>query len=250
MARGPAFAPLTLKDYVRQMRPIPAGTFRMGSNQGSAGEKPMHTVRLSRFRMGATPATVAMWQEYCASTGKAMPDAPNWGWIDDHPMVNVSWNDIVGADGEGGYAAWASEVSSLRLTLPTEAQWERAARGGVDGQEYPWGNRFDDSKLWCSVSTSRGKTAPVSRSSNVFRNAFGLSDMSGNVWQWCLDWYGPYGPGNAVDPVGPASGDARVIRGGSWYSNLDFYFRCALRVRITPVDRLNYLGFRLSIPGP
>ncbi len=238
-----------LRVYVEAMRPIPAGTFRMGGNKFD-DEKPVHAVRLSAYRLGATPATVAMWKEYCVATGKSMPSAPGWGWIDDHPMVNVSWNDILGADGKGGYAAWASEVSGLRLTLPTEAQWERAARGDVDGQEYPWGNGLDDSKLWCSFTTSRGKTAPVSRSSNVFRNAFGLSDMSGNVWQWCLDWYGPYGPGDAVDPVGPASGDERVLRGGSWNNSYDNNFRCADRFGISPDFRVNIYGFRLSISGP
>ncbi|MFM7323244.1 MAG: formylglycine-generating enzyme family protein, partial [Armatimonadota bacterium] len=146
---GASSAPL-LKDYVARMRPIPGGTFRMGSNQGGKEEKPVHTVTLSPFRMGATPVTVGMWKEYCSATGTSMPSTPAWGWLDDHPVVNVSWADIMGSDGKGGYCAWASEVAGFRLTLPTEAQWEYGARGGKEGLKYPWGNDFDGSKLWCS----------------------------------------------------------------------------------------------------
>jgi len=144
-------------------------------------------------------------------------------------------------------------VSGLRLTLPTESQWEVAARGGQEGKEYPWGAGFDRDKLWCSNTSfgDAGRTAPVSRSERIHRNDFGLTDMSGNVWQWCLDWYGPYSPGDATNPSGPASGKEKVLRGGSWSYDLPFGFRCAYRLNwYAPGGRHNGGGFRLAAPGP
>jgi formylglycine-generating enzyme required for sulfatase activity len=223
----------------------------MGSSSGESDEKPKHTVKLSAFRMGATPVTVAVWKEYCYALGIALPQAPSWGLLDDHPVVNVSWNDIMGSDGKGGFCAWASDIAGFRLTLPTEAQWEYAARGGVDGQEFPWGNKYDDSKLWCSVKTAKTKTAPVVRSSNIYRNTYGLTDMVGNVWHWCSDLYAPYSSVSQTDPIGPrsTSDNVRCVRGGSWNDYFPGIFRCALRFRINPDDRIDDFGFRLSA-GP
>jgi formylglycine-generating enzyme required for sulfatase activity len=216
-------------------------------------EKPKHTVRLSAFRMGATPVTFGVWKEYCVATGTPLPEAPKWGILDDHPVVNVSWNDIMGLDGKGGFCAWASDMAGFRLTLPTEAQFEYASRGGQSGLEYPWGNTFDRSKLWCSGTMlgDVGRTAPVTRSSNIFRNAYGLTDMSGNVWQWCSDNYGPYASSSQNDPTGPSSpsDNGRCVRAGSWISDDPGDFRCAFRNRINPDNRSNSLGFRLSA-GP
>ena len=242
-----------LNAYIESLRPIPAGTFQMGSSSGNSDEKPKHTVRLSAFRMGATPVTVTIWKEYCAATGITLPKAPDWGLLDDHPVVNVSWNDIMGMDGDGGFCAWASDIAGFRLTLPTEAQFEYAARGGRDDLQYPWGNTFDRSKLWCSGTWfgDAGKTAPVVRSSNIYRNAFGLTDMSGNVWQWCSDLYIPYDSTTQTDPSGPSSSSnkSRCVRGGSWIISYPDIFRCAYRDRSLPDVRSIDFGFRLSA-GP
>ena len=242
-----------LKAYVESLRPIPASTFQMGSTTGDSDEKTVHSVTLSAFRMGATPVTVAVWKEYCESTKIAMPEKPEWGWLDEHPVVNVSWNDIMGSDGKGGFCAWASDIAGFRLTLPTEAQFEYGARGGQNGLEYPWGNTFDRSKLWCSGTTfgDAGKTAPVVRNSNIYRNGYGLTDMSGNVWQWCSDMYGPYTGTEETNPVGPAttSDDKRCVRGGSWDMRSPHFFRCASRHSYYPVIGGNNYGFRLSA-GP
>ena len=241
-----------LADYVESMCVIKAGQFQMGSSSGDSDEKPVHSVTLSAFRMGATPVTVAVWDEYCRANGLNMPFSPGWGWIDDHPVVNVSWNDIMGTDGKSGFCAWASDVAGFRLTLPTEAQFEYASRGGQSRLEYPWGNTFDDSKLWCSAKTSRSGTAPVVRSSNIFTNhGYGLTDMAGNVWQWCSDRYGPYTGTEATNPVGPeaTSDNVRCVRGGSWFSNYPGIFRCAYRGRFNPAGRGSDYSFRLSA-GP
>ena len=244
---------LALNAYIESLRPIPAGTFQMGSTTGDVDQHPVHTVILSSFSMGATPVTVAVWKEYCAATGITLPEAPAWGLLDDHPVVNVSWNDIMGSDDTGGFCGWASDVAGVRLTLPTEAQFEYAARGGQSGLEYPWGNSFDRSKLWCSVARpgDAGKTAPVSRSSNIFRNVFGLTDMSGNVWHWCSDWYDSYANGSQTDPLGPSSSseNRRCVRGGSWGLNDPDGFRCAYRSRLYPGLGSSLIGFRLSA-GP
>ena len=251
MGNGPAFAPLTLKDYIAQMRPIPGGTFLMGSDPGKEDEKPVHTVRLSRFRMGATPVTVGMWQEYCGATGRQMPETPNWGWQPSHPVVNVSWEDIQGQEGGGGYCEWASRQAGFRLSLPTEAQFEYCARDGGKNIVYPWGDRFDRGLLWCSRQEfgDAGRTSPVVRDERIHVNSLGLSDMTGNVFQWCRDWYGPYPAGPATDPKGPSSGRERCLRGGSWDGLNPVNFRCALRDWGPPGSRYFSLGFRLSA-GP
>jgi formylglycine-generating enzyme required for sulfatase activity len=239
-----------LKAYVESLRSIPGGTFQMGSTTGVLADRLVQTVTLSAFRIGATPVTAATWNEYCAATGNTLPDAFSWDLLD-HPVVNVSWNDIMGADGKGGFCAWASQVAGFRLTLPTEAQFEYASRGGQKGLDYPWGNSFDESKLWCSAYTSRKDTAPVSRSSNIFQNTYGLTDMSGNVWQWCSDLYGPYSTSTQIDPSGPSStsDNGRCIRGGSWFDFSEDDFQCGYRNWNIPDDRDSIVGFRLSA-GP
>jgi formylglycine-generating enzyme required for sulfatase activity len=221
----------------------------MGSTSEFEDEQPVHNVTLSAFWMGATPVTVAIWKEYCSATKLAMPEEPEWGWIDDHPIVNVSFDEIMGLDGTDGFCPWTSQVSGLNLTLPTEAQFEYAARGGQDGVAYPWGDVFDQSKVWCSGSDAgdAGKTAPVIRSSNISRNAFGLTDMAGNVYQWCFDLYAPYSAAAQTDDTGPKStpSNGHCLRGGTWKYNNPAYFRCTSRDRGGADVAINIYGFRL-----
>ena len=241
-----------LKAYIASLRSIPAGRFLMGSSSGDEDEKPVHSVTLSSFRMGATPVTVAIWKEYCRAKSIKLPEAPQWGWMDNHPVVNVSWNDIMGSDGKGGFCTWASDVAGCRLSLPTEAQFEYAARGRGDDRAYPWGDNFEDSRLWCSVYKKRATTAAVVRKTNIFRNAFGLTDMCGNIWQWCSDFYASYDSGPSIDPTGPVSSSAnlRCFRGGAWNSTGGRHdFRCANRSKYFSDIRYDFIGFRLAA-GP
>jgi formylglycine-generating enzyme required for sulfatase activity len=240
-----------LAKYIESMCKIPAGSFQMGSISGRHDEKPLHSVTLSSYYMGATPVTVSVWKEYCVATGTALPASPSWGRLDDHSVVNVSWDDIMGVDGRGGFCTWASEIAGGRLTLPTEAQFEYAARGEGAWHEFPWGNTFDDSKIWCSETTRRDSTAPCVRSSNIYCNSFGLTDMSGNIWQWCSDLYAAYGLYSENKPIGPpsSSDSLRCVRGGSWFNNNPLYFRCAFRFRFPPFGRYINVGFRLA-SGP
>ena len=275
------------KAYLDSLQLCPGGTFKMGGNKTDA-EKPVHSVSMSAFRIGATPVTFAVWKEYCASTGTGLPAAPEWGLLDDHPVVNVSWTDIMGSDGKGGFCSWVSDIAGFRLTLPSEAQFEYAARGGQDGLTYPWGNGFDDNKLWSSVvplqngntlldsvdmelsgrhtsilacasgqqiairtkQPKRSSTAPVVRANNIHRNNFGLSDMTGHVFQWCSDWYGDYSSAAQTDPTGPpaSTNGSRSVRSGSWGQKQDT-LRCAFRDKRTPDTRANNLSFRLTA-GP
>ena len=219
-----------LKAYVESLRPIPAGTFQMGSGFGPNDEQPVHSVTLSAFRLGATPVTVAMWKEYCYATGTNLFRPPPWGWIDDHPVVYVSYDLIIG---KGGFCAWASNVAGDSFSLPTEAQFEYASRGGNDGFEFPWGNTFDSSKLWSSTKSAGDAqmTAPVDRSFRIYRNAYGLTDMTGNVSQRCSDVLIAYTSGPKTNPARSPSKSTNLmcVRGGSWNDRHMGHFRCSKR---------------------
>jgi formylglycine-generating enzyme required for sulfatase activity len=263
-------APMTIKQYVAQMRKIPGGRFTMGrtySIKGQSGfysdEQPAHAVDLSTYRMGATLVTVGMWREYVrANEYVAMPKVPDWDWIDNHPIVNVSWNDIMGVDGGGGFCEWASRASGVSLSLPTEAQWENAAKGVKLNRKYPWGNNWEANKLWSSAGTAKKRTAPVVRTNNVYENPYGIVDLAGNTWQWCYDVYEEYGslqrdrlgyplvPANPKNEgVNPLTSQQRVLRGGSWHFDDPVNFRCTYRFRNDPNVSNSTFGFRLSAPA-
>jgi formylglycine-generating enzyme required for sulfatase activity len=233
------------------------------------GEGPQHTVQLSAYTMYKYPVTVAQYRKFInekRKKGEKRPDGSAWtmppepvlrrtnfnpGWSkQDHPIVNVTWDEAM------AYCAWASGDRPGSVTLPTEAQWERAARGGLEGKKYPWGDKFEASKLWSGESKSRGVrgTAPVRRNVNVFKNKYGLVDMAGNVYQWCYDYYDEkfYGSRQAKGPnpknaTKGKNGD-RTLRGSSWSDfDPDSFSRCAFRGRSRPDGRyLNY-GFRCVV---
>ena len=245
--------------YVSNLKSIPGGTYRFGFTKPPAGDAfglfgnpkppapPASRITMSPFRMGATPVTWGMWKEYCKAALVRMPDKPDWGYLDDHPVVFVSWNDIMDP---GGFCEWASGVAGFRLTLPSDAQWEYAARGGKDGLEYPWGNDFDASKLWCRTKEllNVGETAAVDRTNKIYRNGYGLTDMLGNVNQWCADYYHEYYRPIGKDPVDTQESGYRCVRGGSWKGFSPYIFRCANRDRNPVIMGFDY-GFRLSA-GP
>lgn len=198
---------------------VPSGNFLMGDDTGSECEKPQHTVYLGGYWIYKYEVTVAQYRKFCAATGEHMPCAPEWGWNDDSPIVISSWDE---AD---AYARWAD------ARLPTEAEWEKAARG-TDGRRYPWGNDWDKSRC-NSWESGLSRTASVG-SYPSGASPYGCQDMAGNVWEWCQDWYDssyysrtPAGGWN--DPQGPSSGSYHVLRGGSWNDGVHSYFRGACR---------------------
>ena len=158
---------------------VPAGEFLMGSKGGArADEKPQHAVVLDGFWIYKHHVTVAQYRKFCQATARAMPERePDWGWRHNHPMVNVAWDDAV------AYAQWAG------ASLPTEAQWEKAARG-TDGRLYPWGKAWETDRCQCSRKQAgdAGGTAAVG-TFPTGASPCGCQDMAGNVWQWCADWY-------------------------------------------------------------
>jgi sulfatase modifying factor 1 len=237
--------------YISEMRPIPAGKFCMGSMTSRSMSQPVHVVGVQKFVMGRTPVTVGMWKEFCLATNQKMPAPPPWGWIDDHPMVNISYDDVVGFDGNGGFCAWASSVTGIRLSLPSEAQFEYVARGGQNGNEYPWGNKFEEKMLWCSTSINRTRTAPVKRENNIFTNKFGVSDMSGNVFQWCANPFFSYAGDRPSEKTNGLeyTPDKYVFRGTGFSCSETEYANVGNRFVRFPW-RWDYdLGFRLCING-
>ena len=224
---------------------IAPGEFQMGATPGDtdadADEKPRHPVRIAKgFWLGATPVTVAAYKRFIAERPQfKMPPAPGFNpdWTNpDHPIVLVTWGEAQ------AYCEWAGGSSGR---LPTEAEWEYAARGGKDGLKYPWANEITPQDANYSGSKWKG-TSPVR---TYPPNAWGLYDMSGNVWEWVADWYGadyyatqPSGK-PVEDPRGPQSGTMRVLRGGSFdFGTRDL--RAANRNWNAPDLRSSYFGFR------
>jgi len=259
-------APMTIKQYVSQMRKIPGGSYNWGFSFEQRRSAPL--VSITAFRMGATPVTWAMWKQFCKSESIKLPDEPGWGYPDNHPVVNVSWEDI---SAPGGFCEWASKAAGTKLSLPTDAQWEYAARcnkdnllklfGNIDdiddprnnvkeGREYPWGNKFDLFKVWCSVRSEGDaeRTAAVDRKDRIYSNGFGLTDMVGNVQQWCRDYYHSEYRASGKNPIDSRRSERRTMRGGSWVYNDPANFRCAYRVGSDTSGSIN-VGFRLVAPA-
>jgi formylglycine-generating enzyme required for sulfatase activity len=211
---------------------VPAGWFIMGSNQ-YADEKPRRRVYLDGFYIDKYEVTSARFR-----AAGMIPDV-NYGSRFNgasQPVVGVTWHQ----------AKAYCEKAGKRL--PTEAEWEKAARG-TDGRKYPWGNSWDASKLIHSVGSSiRQKTHPVDRSYSTHASHYGAVDMAGNVWEWVNDWYGKDYYRNAPDrnPKGPDAGSARALRGGSWDYDNSRIFRAAFRAWDGPYDWIGNIGFRCA----
>ena len=223
---------------------IPAGEFLMGSNDEDTrnNEKPVHTIYLDAFYIDKYEVTIGKYKQFVRATGhRSLPD-----WVskisptDQHPVIGVSWQDAM------AYTQWAGK------RLPTEAEWEKAARGGLVGKRYPWGDSIDTSKANYSASNFGGTKIVGSYTAN----GYGLYDMAGNVFEWCLDAYSSdaYGSLPQQNPVSGGSivsiinnfanvNNSRVLRGGSW-RNTATYVRCARRSSASPTVTDDVIGFR------
>lgn len=210
---------------------IPSGSFMMGSEKGEENEKPVHLVTLSKpFYIGKYPVTQAQWLA-------VMGDNPSEFKNPNNPVEEVSWEDC-----QLFIQALAKKIPGRGFDLPTEAQWEYACRAG-SSTDYYFGDdaaKLDDYAWY--LNNSDNKSHPVGQKKP---NAWGLYDMNGNVCQWCADWYAPaYPAGDAVDPTGPASGEAAVLRGESWVG-LAYELRSADRVGTPIYYRNSHVGLRL-----
>jgi formylglycine-generating enzyme required for sulfatase activity len=255
---APAAQPAAVRPAAPPERPAPAnmvrvegGTFRMGSTNGYDDEKPVHSVTVKSFYMGKYEVTQKEWVEIMGS------NPSNWKG-DDLPVENVTWHEVIEYCNkrslrEGLIPAYRGSGNSVTCDftasgyrLPTEAEWEYAARGGANGAyltyEYSGSNSVDSVGWYNGNSGSRTHPAGMK-----LPNDLGLFDMSGNVWEWCWDWDGDYPASARTDPAGPASGSHRVLRGGGWSSSAG-NLRSAYRFNYAPSFRNSYFGFRLVRP--
>jgi formylglycine-generating enzyme required for sulfatase activity len=225
---------------------IPGRPFQMGSNQYDWA-KPIHMVTLSPFWIDVYEVTNFHYAE-CVNAGKCQPPDPaasytrrsyyNDGRYANYPVQYVSWNDAQ------TYCEWRG------ARLPTEAEWEKAARGGLEGKLYPWGD-LDPVCMPGAANGAQFYGCPIQDISMAGRfapNGYGLFDMAGNAWEWTADWYDSnyYSLSPNSNPTGPADGQYKVLRGGGWYNLIDL-LRVATRATLNPAYRDNFIGFRCAV---
>ena len=236
--------PATVSTRIREsdgmvMVYVPAGEFQMGSENGPRDEEPVHTAALDDFWMDQMEVTNAQYGK-CVTAGKCGPS--NFAENSDYngatqPVVGVSWHDAV------AYCVWAGG------RLPTEAEWEYAARG-PEGRVYPWGNTNDCAKGNFSTNCGADKYAQTAPVGSFLEGAswVGALDLAGNALEWVADWYGAYPSGRQVNPTGPQGGDLRVLRGNSWIGDEESS-RSAYREGDGPTETREFVGFRCAISG-
>jgi serine/threonine protein kinase len=219
---------------------LPAGSFKMGNSLGDGedDERPVHEVKLSSFRMSKYEITFAQYNTFCVATGKS-----KLGFNDSRPVKEISWNDAK------AFCDWLSQQTQTKIRLPTEAEWEYAALANGEVTRWPGTNRESELRSYARYKdNSDGRTAPVG--SGRRPNALGLFDMSGNVAEWCADWYKKnyyedcLKQGVVNDPLGPSATGKRVVRGGS-IRNSAKDVRCFRRDKESPDERKPYIGFRI-----
>ena len=223
-----------------EMVAVKGGTFTMGASSGDSDafdwEKPAHSVTLGDYYIGKFEVTQELWEAVMGSK-----PSYNGGWTNEYgvgknyPAYRVSWDDCQ------TFIRKLNSLTGANFRLPTEAEWEYAARGGNKSRGYKYSGSNNINDVAWYTDNSGSKTHAVGTKSP---NELGIYDMSGNVWEWCQDWYGSYGSGSQTNPQGPSSASRRVIRGGSW-GNLAR--DCRVSYRYAPVNRFINLGLRLAL---
>jgi formylglycine-generating enzyme required for sulfatase activity len=219
---------------------VPATTFLMGSDGSESNEKPVHEVTLRAFYIGKYEITNRQYKAFIELTGLKPPTTWEDGnfpeQVADHPVTGITWEDAY------AYCDWLSDFSKKKYRLPTEAEWECAARGGLAGMKFPWGNdinklRANYGKNYSEGTTPTGKIKP---------NDLGICDMAGNAAEWVSDWYSEefYAQSPKEDPKGPDNGDKKVVRGGSWRDDPED-IRVAVRKYESSGSASEYVGFRV-----
>lgn len=218
---------------------IASGWFLMGCASGQDNEQPEHRVWVDEFQFAASQVTNAEYSRFLRDTGSVPPpfwDDPNFN-DPQQPVVGVSWHEAV------RYCEWLSSGTGRQFRLPTESEWERAARGGREGALFPWGNEPPESLPGYS---GRWKTGPEPVGGGE-PNGFGVYNMCDNVHEWCSDWFAAdyYAVSPERNPRGPGTGKRRASRGGSWRHHIKMS-RCAARSSIPPEFQYADYGFRLA----
>lgn len=220
---------------------IPQGSFLMGSEQGQENERPCHRVWLDRFGIGRFPVTNGEYRQFLDATPTSLPPFSHDPIFSDprQPVVGVNWNDAV------AYCHWLSNRTGGEFRLPTEAEWERAARGGRESALYPWGDEPPWEKPYSGFDPNTGGPARVGVNEP---NDFGIYDMSEGVHQWCSDYYDYcyYRSSPERNPQGPSTGQRRTSRGGSWRHRIKFS-RCSARSSLPPSYKYADYGFRVAL---
>jgi formylglycine-generating enzyme required for sulfatase activity len=220
---------------------IPAGSFLMGCDQGQENESPVRRVSLDNFAIGKFPVTNREYKR-CVDDNAALAP-PFWSEAmfsdPEQPVVGVTWDDAM------AYCRWLSERAGRVFRLPTEAEWERAARGDLEGALYPWGDEPPWERPYAGFDSETGGPQRVGVNEP---NGFGLYDMSEGVHEWCSDYFGYdyYRRAPQHNPQGPASGQRRASRGGSWRHRIKFS-RCAARSSLPPGFKYADYGFRVAL---
>lgn len=215
---------------------VKGGNFEMGDqfDAGNDDEKPVHAVTLNDFYLSATEVTVAQFKRFCLATNRKMPEQEPTS-ADDHPVVFITWYEAK------DFCEWVGG------SLPTEAQWEYAARSGGMSVRYPTGDEVDHTTANLSRKGKKDKWEKTSPVGKFPPNYLGLYDMAGNVYEWCNDYYKSdyYELSNSIEPQGPATSMFKILRGGSWYHEKQ-HLRCSDRFRFMPVARISFVGFRVA----
>jgi formylglycine-generating enzyme required for sulfatase activity len=248
---------------------IPAGEFLMGAEDGDEDERPVHRTYLDEYAIGTHPVTNEEYSEFIRDTGHPSPTIRNLPQVVSPPLESnfrtmaaaYFWTNgtppegreqhpvtLVGYDDARAYCAWLSTKSNRPVRLPTEAEWERAARGGLESRKFPWGDAIDAT---CAHYLANGESKSqrgTARVGSYAANGFKLHDMAGNVWEWVSDWYGQeyYGRAQYLNPQGPDQGVMRLVRGGAWVNAEPRYLRCAYRHKVPPDTYAYSIGFRIA----
>lgn len=248
---------------------IPAGDFLMGSATAESDQRPVHRVFVSECLIGRFPVTQDEYARFVRATSYPAPSVDDlpliaiggrdaifreltapYVWMDgqppagrgSHPVVLVRFDDAI------AYCQWSSIEAGRIIRLPTEAEWEKAARGGLEGHSYPWGEDMSPSRCNFLPDPSLKRQRGTRPTGTYPPNAYGLCDMSGNVWEWVSDWYSPdhYSTGGRRDPQGPGTGNLRIVRGGSWVNDDMSMLRSAYRHKVPPDTYTHSIGFRVA----
>jgi sulfatase modifying factor 1 len=239
---------------------VEGGTFKMGSknsdNAADNDEQKEHTVTVKDFEICKFEVTVWQWKEYVKANKLKMPVKPVWGWQDNYPINNLTWNEVI------DYCNWLSKKENLNpvytqqgpnvscdftkngYRLPTEAEWEYAAKGGKKSKETRYSGSNNPNQIAWHKANSKASPHTIG---TKLPNELGIYDMSGNVWEWCWDWYNKdyYTIEDNKNPKGPVMGERKSVRGGSWDSKLN-YMRPANRISTLPSKTHEFYGFRVA----
>lgn len=220
------------KSFEPEMVFVEGGTFEMGSNFGDSDENPVHSVTLNAFNIGKYEVTQAQWRSLMGS------NPSRFTVCDNCPVETVSWVAVQ------DFIRKLNAQTGKNYRLPTEAEWEYAAKGGRQSRGYTYSGSNDLASVAWYSDNSGSKTHVVAEKQE---NELGIYDMTGNVWEWCSDWYGAYSSSNQINPTGAYSSQFRVLRGGSWYYYAN-YCRSANRLWLNPDVNYSNIGFRLVLP--